>query len=147
MPSDHLRGTPRLRRQRAGCGRMVSEGESAIEAFRLVRELGASADDGGTRKILDVSGTLRSENRQARSLTGVLATAPLPLIGKPGWEHSVYQGCQIIPHRSEPKCTRGAVALGRSARGTILDLNRHQLSSRLLPTGLLGQPSLDLVGR
>lgn len=43
---------------------MVSEGESANEAFRLVRELGASADDGGTREILDVSDTLRSATRR-----------------------------------------------------------------------------------
>src|ERR1700722_10925316 len=70
MPSDHLRWPLRLRRQRARGGRMVSEGESAIEAFCLVRELGASADDGGTRKILDVSGTLRpATRRESRRFT------------------------------------------------------------------------------
>jgi hypothetical protein len=36
----------------------------------MVRELGASADDGGTRKILDISGTLRpATRRENRRLT------------------------------------------------------------------------------
>jgi hypothetical protein len=62
-PLIHLCWPLRLQRQLPGRGGMVRKGESAIEAIRVVREFGASADDRGAGKVFDLFSALRPVDR------------------------------------------------------------------------------------